>query len=89
LKQDVKNNKNLYPVKLKPQSFQKTRPEYQEFPLEIFRKHIYQEQYAQVGQSYWMAKKAEKKKKKTNAKESCEKDCPKDKAAEVDERNRP
>ncbi|KAL3922635.1 MAG: hypothetical protein SGILL_002105 [Bacillariaceae sp.] len=70
LRKDVKLKRYLVPVKLKPQEFQKTRPEYLEFPLEIFRKHIYQEEYAQIGRSYWMAKKEAKKKKKAEAKKA-------------------
>jgi hypothetical protein len=81
LKQDIKNNKHLYPVKLKPQSFQKTRPEYQEFP------HL-----SRTICSGWLilldGKESRKEEEKDRCKESCKKDCPKDKAAEVDVRNR-
>ena len=44
LRQDVKNkvHKNHSPKEL-----HRTRPEYLEFPLDVFRKHIYQEEYAQ------------------------------------------
>jgi hypothetical protein len=54
LEQDVRENKHNG---IKPRAFQLSRPEYQEFPLTVFRKHIYQEEYAQTGRSYWMHKK--------------------------------
>jgi hypothetical protein len=37
------------------------------FPLGIFRRHIYQEEYAQSGRSYWMNKKQEKDDRKKEA----------------------
>ena len=33
-----------------------SRPEYQEFDLDVFRKHIYQEIRKQEGQAYWLVK---------------------------------
>ena len=38
---------------LKPKELWQTRPEYQEFPLEDFRKHYYQEKYRQIAGPYW------------------------------------
>jgi hypothetical protein len=61
LKKDVKDNVHKIPSKIPPREFQLTRPEYKEFPKDIFRKHIYQEEYAQKGRSYWMWKKEQKK----------------------------
>jgi hypothetical protein len=39
--------KHLQPIKVLPADLRLTRDEYQMFPLEVFRKHIYQEEYAQ------------------------------------------
>jgi hypothetical protein len=41
--------------------FQQTRPEYRSFPLAVFRKHIYQEEYNQNARGYWMHKNQKKK----------------------------
>ena len=54
--------------KIKPELLRMTRPEYQEFPLNIFRKHIYQEDVAQRGRSYWMHRKKKKQEMKKKAK---------------------
>jgi hypothetical protein len=56
LELDVKENKHREDG-IKPHILHGTRPEYQEFPLAVFRKHIHQEEYAQTGRSYWMHKK--------------------------------
>lgn len=66
LRKDVRNNKQKT---MKPAELRESRIEvYGQFPLGVFRKHIYQEEYAQTGRSYWMHKKEEKKKKETEAK---------------------
>lgn len=44
LEEDLKNDRNK---DMFPEEFQQTRPEYCEFPLFVFRKHIYQEQRKQ------------------------------------------
>jgi hypothetical protein len=61
LREDIKNNvhKNIKPNQLRQSKIEA----YGEFPLGVFRKHIYQEEYAQTGRSYWLQKKDEKKKK--------------------------
>jgi hypothetical protein len=51
---DVQEKKHM---SVKPKMLQLTRAEYQELPLKVFRKHIYQEEYALEGRSYWMHKK--------------------------------
>jgi hypothetical protein len=58
MREDVKNKVHKI---AKPKEFQKTRPEYNVFDLEEFRKHIYQEEYAQSARSYWLHKKETKK----------------------------
>ena len=57
LRKDVKDKKHNT---MKPSEFQETREAYKQFPLKVFRKHIYQEEYAQIGRSYWMNKKLQK-----------------------------
>ena len=42
--------------KLKPKQLYATRPEYRQFKLETFRKHIYQEQARQRAAPYWRLK---------------------------------
>ena len=42
--------------KRKPQQLWKSRAEYQEFPLKVFRKHIYQERTKQLAVPYWQHK---------------------------------
>ena len=61
LEKDVKDNKHKG---IKPRIFQQSRPEYLDFPLDVFRKHIYQAEYAQNGRSYWMHKKKTQEEKK-------------------------
>jgi len=39
-----------------PKELQLFRPEYQLFPLEVFRKHIHQEKQKRLGRAYWMHK---------------------------------
>jgi SAP domain len=72
---DIKQMKH---ATTKPKEFQQSNAAYMMFPPHIFRKHIYQEEYAQVGRSYWMNKKKEKaeqeKKAKTKAAEYANKD---------------
>jgi hypothetical protein len=46
----------------KPSELHKTRPEYQDFPLTIFRKHINQELRSRMEKSYWMNRKKKAKK---------------------------
>jgi hypothetical protein len=54
LARDVREKKH---EEMKPRDLHGSRPEYQEFPLAVFSKHISQESYAQSGRSYWMHKK--------------------------------
>ena len=42
---------------MKPHILYQKRKEYQEFPLEVFRDHIYQEIRSRTGSLYWSAKK--------------------------------
>ena len=58
LRKDIQDKKH---ENIKPKQLWKTRPEYQKFPHDVFRKHIYQEEISQVGRSYWMHKKKMKK----------------------------
>jgi len=51
LKQDISDG---HVENQKPQTVWLSRPEYQVFPLSIFRKHIYQEGYKRQAKSYWM-----------------------------------
>jgi len=53
LAKDVKSGKAST---MTPLILHSTRPEYQEFHLEVFRKHIYQEIQKQEGQQYWLPK---------------------------------
>lgn len=39
-----------------PKTLHQTRPEYQAFPLTVFRDHIYQEQRSQRERAYWLNK---------------------------------
>lgn len=49
---------------LKPRDLYSKRKEYQEFGLETFRKHIYQEERGTKESNYWLVKKTKKEKKK-------------------------
>lgn len=72
LKKDIHENNHKREVvqtdgtirQIKPSEFQKTSDEYQNFPTDIFRGHIYQEEKAQRARSYWMHKKEENEKRK-------------------------
>jgi hypothetical protein len=55
LKTDVDNNKHK---EFKPLKLRESRPEYQEFPPNVFRKHIYQEVDERLSREYRFAKKA-------------------------------
>jgi hypothetical protein len=57
LHEDVK--KKVHKQKT-PKQLWESRPEYKEFPLDVFRGHIYQEEYAQKGRSYWQWLKEQK-----------------------------
>jgi hypothetical protein len=67
LRNDVKEKKQKGS---KPAELRGTREEYKNFPLAVFRKHIYQEEYAQSGRSYWMHKKHLKQQEKKRAKKN-------------------
>ncbi|CAB9512023.1 hypothetical protein SEMRO_514_G158120.1 [Seminavis robusta] len=54
LKADVDQDKQF---DLKPSELWETRPEYKEFPLEVFRKHIYQEVDSRVSRAARFSKK--------------------------------
>ena len=43
-------------AKIKPQLLWKSRKEYQEFPLDVFRKHLYQERTKRLAAPYWQHK---------------------------------
>lgn len=55
LKSDVDNNKHK---EMKPFQLRESRPEYQEFPPKVFRKHIYQEVDERLSREFRFAKKA-------------------------------
>lgn len=59
--------KNKIHVNQTPKKLWMSRTEYQEFDLNTFRGHIYQEEYAQSGRSYWQWVKEEKRKKNKDA----------------------
>ena len=66
LQKDVQQKRQ---TTMEPKQLHAMREEYHtDFSLGVFRKHIYQEEYAQSGRSYWMAKKMEKAEKKRAAK---------------------
>lgn len=46
--------------RLKPMALHASREEFADFPLDVFRDHIYQEVRTRKGRSYWMARKEEK-----------------------------
>ena len=51
LKEDV--NAGLH-ENVEPRVLRQTRPEYQAFPLKVFRDHIHQEVRSRTSRSYWM-----------------------------------
>ena len=57
LKLDIKEEKN---VDKKPDEIWKSRPEYQELPLPIFRPHLYRERQSQKEQVFWQKKRNDK-----------------------------
>ena len=74
LKEDVKNR---LAYSIKPKQLRGMRDEYQEFPLEVFRRHVHQEKRAQKEGPYWihkMRKDAQRKRDKEarRMKEECE-----------------
>lgn len=58
LKQDIKEGRHLH---MKPKILYIYRPEYQVFPLSVFRDHVHQELRSQRERPYWMHKKQQKK----------------------------
>lgn len=56
LKDDIANEMSGVTNRVKPMQLWKARPEYQQFPLCIFRKHIYQERTKQLAAPYWQHK---------------------------------
>jgi hypothetical protein len=54
LKSDIDDNKH---IEMKPMKLRESRPEYQEFPPNVFRKHIYQEVDERLSRAYRFAKK--------------------------------
>jgi len=42
---------------IKPKDLHQSRPEYQAFPLKVFRDHIAQETRSRLGRSYWQNRK--------------------------------
>ncbi len=61
LHQDVKEKRH---VNKTPMQLWNSRDEYKDFDLATFRGHVYQEEYAQKGRSYWQWLKEEKRKEK-------------------------
>ena len=57
----------------KPRELYLTRPQYQQFDINIFRKHIYQETRRQLDSNYWLVKKKKKEKKRRAQLEGCSK----------------
>lgn len=51
-------------TQMTPEQLYFDKPAYREFPLEVFRKHLYQGRVTVLGRSYWMAFNKTKKKKK-------------------------
>ena len=49
---------------IKPQQLWKSRVEYQDFPLAVFRKHIYQVRTKQLAAPYWQYKRNKNAKKR-------------------------
>jgi hypothetical protein len=71
LRKDVQEKKQ---TTMEPKALHQTQEEYRmDFGLGVFRKHIYQEEYAQNGRSYWMNKKKEKDEKKKAVKKAAKK----------------
>lgn len=56
LKDDIADEMYGVTKRVKPMQLWKARPEYQKFPLGIFRKHIYQERTKQLAAPYWQHK---------------------------------
>jgi hypothetical protein len=61
LKKDIERGRH---TRYKPEMLRLKRPEYQEFTLDKFRKHIYQKTRVEKETPYWTYKKAKKEKKK-------------------------
>jgi hypothetical protein len=49
-------------AQLKPRELWETRKEYKEFPLDVFRQHIYQENTRRKASAYWLSRKSKKSK---------------------------
>ena len=56
LKEDVAEEMAGVKEKTKPSQFWRSRTAYQDFPLHVFRKHIYQERTKQLAAPYWQHK---------------------------------
>jgi hypothetical protein len=56
---DLKEGKHR---QMKPAALYTTRPEYQVFPLDVFRDHVHQELRSQRERPYWLHKKEQRKK---------------------------
>ena len=80
LKVDIDNG--LY-VPKKARELHNSREEYQEFPLEVFRGHIHQENRSRRERPYWLARRAEQEKAKAAkaAKKAARKEAAKQKKA--------
>jgi len=64
LREDLDDGVDLY---MKPQEMHATRPEYQLWPLVVFRNHIHQELRARKERPYWMNRKKKKEEEKRKA----------------------
>ena len=54
LKEDVDAMENGEMAKMQPRALRNSRPKYQEFPLDVFRNHIYQEERSSRERPYGM-----------------------------------
>ena len=63
LKLDIDNGLNQI---MRPKALRASRPQYLQFPLDVFRNHIYQETRARMERPYWLARKKEKEEEKRN-----------------------
>ena len=65
---------NCTEKQMKPEKLWRSRLEYQDFPLPVFRKHIYQERMKQLAAPYWQHKRNKNAKKKLEEAQTMMKD---------------
>ena len=59
-----KDEKSGIAKSMKPAKLWESRKEYQDFPLRVFRKHLYQERMKQLAAPFWQHKRNQKAQKK-------------------------